>query len=48
VPGVAAFAARSGCEIFQVVGGAGRVVTMHDGRLTDSAIGWGRDPQPVV
>jgi putative ABC transport system ATP-binding protein len=32
----------------RVAAGAPRVLTMHDGRLTDSAAEWGREPLPVV
>ena len=32
----------------RVAAGAARVLTMHDGHLTDSAVDWGRDPLPVV
>jgi len=32
----------------QVAAAGHRVLTMHDGRLTDSESDWGRDPLPVV
>ena len=32
----------------RVAAGAARVLTMQDGRLTDSTADWGRDPLPVV